>query len=131
MAKYTHNDYQLQGKSDTSPFLTQRQKLDNLLSGNEGAWVSLPDVQALGIAQHGARLNELRKDYAPQGYKIENKMERGRDGIVRSWYRKIRLAANERSVELKQPQVTSWEEWDRRRKEPAQPVNTSTFELVP
>ena len=112
-------------------FLTQRQKLDGLLSRNEGDWVSLPDVQALGIAQHGARINELRKVYARQGYKIENKMERGHDGTTRSWYRKVRLAANERSVELKQPEVTSWEEWDRRRNEAAPTVNTDTYELVP
>lgn len=117
--------------SANGAFLTQRQKLDGLLSRNEGAWVSLPDVQALGIAQHGARINELRKVYARQGYTIENKMERGHDGVTRSWYRKVKLAANERSVELKQPPVTSWEEWDRRRSEAPQPVNTNTFELVP
>ena len=131
MSEYTQRDGLLQEKSDTSPFLTQRQKLDNLLSRNEGAWVSLPDVQALGIAQHGARIKELRKVYARQGWKIENKMERGHDGITRSWYRKVRLAANERSVELKQPQVTSWEEWDRRRNQAPRPVSTNTFELVP
>jgi len=58
----------------------------------EGQWVPLPDVQALGIAQHGARFKELREELEPQGYRIENKMEHGTDGIVRSWYMLTRSA---------------------------------------
>jgi hypothetical protein len=42
----------------------------------------LPDVMALGIAQHGARLNELRY----HAFVIENEMERDAGGHVLSHY---------------------------------------------
>ena len=67
--------------------MSQVQKLRALMFSREGQWVPLPDVQALGIAQHGARFKELREELEPQGYRIENKMEHGTDGIVRSWYK--------------------------------------------
>ena len=67
--------------------MSQVQKLRALMFSREGQWVPLPDVQALGIAQHGARFKELREELAPRGYRIENKMEHGTDGIVRSWYK--------------------------------------------
>jgi hypothetical protein len=47
------------------------------------AALPLPDIMRLGIAQHGARLRELRL----RGYKIENHMERTAEGEVRSEYR--------------------------------------------
>jgi hypothetical protein len=74
------------------PHLSQVQKLRALMFSREGQWVPLPDVQALGIAQHGARFKELREELEPQGYQIENKMEHGTDGIVRSWYMLTRSA---------------------------------------
>lgn len=82
----------MQLTSNTKPFATQREKLRALMFSREGQWVPLPDVQALGIAQHGARFKELRNELAPQGYKIENRMEHGTDGIVRSWYMLTRRA---------------------------------------
>jgi hypothetical protein len=78
--------------SNTNPFTTQRQKLRALFFNREEQWIPLPDIQALGIAQHGARLKELRKELQPLGYKIENKMETGHDGIKRSWYMLTRSA---------------------------------------
>ena len=75
---------------NAKPHLTQNEKLDRLLSDHEGEWVPLPDVLALGIAAYSRRFEDLRKLYGPQGYAIENRCERGHDGIVRSWYRKIR-----------------------------------------
>jgi hypothetical protein len=76
----------MQPHSSTNPFATQSQKLRALLFARIGQWIPLPDIQALGIAQHGARLVELREELEPQGYRIENRLEDGSDGIKRSWY---------------------------------------------
>ena len=97
------------------PFLTQRQKLRALMFSREGQWVPLPDVQALGIAQHGARFKELREELEPQGYRIENKMEHGTDGIVRSWYMLTRSAPIS-NFSTGKP-VKSWEQVCKEREE--------------
>lgn len=47
-----------------------------------GAAVELPDILRLGIAQHRARLAELRE----RGFLIRNEMERSSNGIVLSRY---------------------------------------------
>jgi hypothetical protein len=73
-------------QSTPSGFSTQRDKLRALLFAQIGQWVPLPDMQALGIAQHGARITELREELEPQGYRIENRLEDSRDGIKHSWY---------------------------------------------
>ncbi len=44
--------------------------------------VPLPSIMAAGIAQHGARLNELRS----RGFVIENEIERAGNGRVHSRY---------------------------------------------
>jgi hypothetical protein len=61
---------------------SQRDQLCSLLSASLGQWVPLPTILALGIAQFGARILELRRS----GYSIRNKTEH-RDGKVLSWYR--------------------------------------------
>ena len=43
--------------------------------------LELPEIMRAGIAQHGARFNELRE----RGFGIVNEMERN-DGVMRSWY---------------------------------------------
>jgi hypothetical protein len=48
----------------------------------QGIALSLPEIQRLGIAQHGARLNELRR----RGHVIKNHMTRAADGTIRSSY---------------------------------------------
>lgn len=106
--------------------MSQVQKLRALMFSREGQWVPLPDVQALGIAQHGARFKELRGELEPQGYRIENKMEHGTDGIVRSWYMLTR-SARISSFSAGKPSK-SWEEWDRER---SQPKPALEFELTP
>jgi hypothetical protein len=64
---------------------SRRTQCDQLLSvfvASLGQWVPLPTILALGIAQFGARILELRRS----GYTIRNKTEY-RDGKVLSWYR--------------------------------------------
>ena len=114
----------MQPISNTKPFLTQREKLRALMFSREGQWVPLPDVQALGIAQHGARFKELREELEPRGYKIENKMEHGADGIVRSWYMLIRCAP------IASKPSKSWDEIVRERDEKMRQPEPE-FELRP
>jgi len=47
-----------------------------------GKPLSLPELMAAGIAQHGARFNEIRA----RGFVIKNEMNRDGDGIVCSRY---------------------------------------------
>jgi hypothetical protein len=107
--------------------MSQVQKLRALMFSREGQWIPLPDVQALGIAQHGARFKELRSELAPQGYEIENKMERGTDGVVRSWYMLTRSAPIS-SFSAGKP-LKSWEQVCAEREEKMR--QTPSFELVP
>jgi hypothetical protein len=44
--------------------------------------VELPDIMHVGIAQHGARLNEIRS----RGFIVENELDRDKTGVVRSRY---------------------------------------------
>jgi hypothetical protein len=97
------------------PHLSQVQKLRALMFSRENQWIPLPDVQALGIAQHGARFKELREELEPQGYQIENKMEHGADGIVRSWYMLTRSAPVSSFSAGKR--LRSWEEIVKEREE--------------
>lgn len=60
-------------------------------SSGVGPWVPLPDVIALGIGPYSRRFQDLRKLYLPQGFDIENRIERCSDEITRSWYRKVRV----------------------------------------
>lgn len=77
--------------------LTQVQKLDRLMSKDfneatgEGPQVPLPEVIALGIGPYSRRFEDLRKIYRPMGFDVVNTIERGDDGITRSWYQKRRV----------------------------------------
>jgi hypothetical protein len=62
---------------------TQEELIERLLRSRLGQEVSLPEIRALGIAQHSARLNAMRK----RGLVITNRMERGADGTIHSWYK--------------------------------------------
>jgi hypothetical protein len=44
--------------------------------------LELPAIMRAGIAQHGARLKEIRD----RGFQVENEMERTPDGVVFSRY---------------------------------------------
>jgi hypothetical protein len=60
---------------------TQRAAILRLLGAARGAWVPLPEILALGIAQYGARILEARR----MGFRIENRTER-LDGVCHSWF---------------------------------------------
>jgi hypothetical protein len=59
---------------------TQRDRLLRLLQKRAPAWVALPEILALHIAQYNARVFELRR----HGYVIENKQEG-----EKSWFRLV------------------------------------------
>ena len=76
---------------------TQRARLLAILVEARGGWVSLPEILALGIAQFGARILEMRRT----GFNIENRAERDDAGVVHSWYRLI----NSPAVETPKPKT--------------------------
>lgn len=47
-----------------------------------GGALELPEIMAAGIAQHGARFNEIRA----RGFVVENELEHDKSGMVRSRY---------------------------------------------
>ena len=51
-------------------------------SRSQGKALDLPAIMAAGIAQHGARFNEIRA----RGFVVENELERDSAGMVRSQY---------------------------------------------
>jgi hypothetical protein len=61
---------------------TQRGRLLDLLRSRAGQWIPLPEILALGFAQFGARILELRRS----GHTILNRTEH-QDGKVFSSYR--------------------------------------------
>ncbi len=48
----------------------------------QGKPLELPEIMAAGIAQHGARMNEIRQ----RGFVVRNELERSHDGRVVSHY---------------------------------------------
>jgi hypothetical protein len=65
---------------------TQSAAILRLLVEARGAWVSLPEVMALGIAQYNARIFELRR----LGFTIENRTETDPGtGARHSWFRLV------------------------------------------
>jgi hypothetical protein len=63
---------------------TQADVIVELLRGKraKGRPLELPEIMAAGIAQHGARMKELRQ----RGFVVRNEMERSSDGCVLSRY---------------------------------------------
>jgi hypothetical protein len=84
MAEHTTYRDAIQGDSVGHNAKTQRARILRLLIDAHGAWVPLPQILALGIAQYNARLWELRR----LGFVIENKSE-SVDGARHSWYRLV------------------------------------------
>jgi hypothetical protein len=61
----------------------QSETILTLLRSARGAWVPLPEILALGIAQYNARIFDLRKK---RGLNIENRTQM-LDGVRHSWFR--------------------------------------------
>ena len=72
------------GRSKHRGKITQADLLIAMLreARNQGGALGLPALMQAGIAQHSARIVELRK----RGFVIENELERSIDGRVLSWY---------------------------------------------
>lgn len=62
----------------------QQQKIYDLLRQHTNAWVSLPSLMALGVAQYNSRILDLRR----MGYIIENRTQVV-NGVKHSWYRLV------------------------------------------
>lgn len=63
---------------------SQRAAVLKLLLDARGAWVPLPEILALGVAQYNARVYELRR----LNFRIENRVEVDPEtGVRRSWFR--------------------------------------------
>lgn len=66
---------------------TQRARILRLLMDAHGAWVPLPEILALGIAQYNARIFDLRR----LGFDVENKTETDPEtGVRHSWFRLVK-----------------------------------------
>ena len=63
--------------------LSQCGRILRVLQANTGAWVPLPDILALGVAQYNTRIKELRDNW---GLQIENRTEIIA-GERHSWFR--------------------------------------------
>jgi hypothetical protein len=70
--------------SSTDSRSTQRSRILALLIEARGAWVGLPEILALGIAQYNARLFELRQ----MGFVIQNRVDRD-NGRRLSYFRLV------------------------------------------
>ena len=67
-----------------SDYKTQRAAILALLIAAKGAWVSLPEIMALGIAQYNSRILELRR----LNFAVQNRTETIH-GRRHSWYRLV------------------------------------------
>jgi hypothetical protein len=72
------------GESNKYRSTIQSEKIIALLRSARGAWVPLPEILALGVAQYNARIFELRK----RGLDIENRTQTV-DGVRHSWFRLV------------------------------------------
>jgi hypothetical protein len=77
----------------TLPFTTNRKRTGQLTQADvligmlraaraKREPLQLPEIMKAGIAQHGARLKEIRD----RGFQVENEMERTAEGVVFSRY---------------------------------------------
>ena len=92
------NDVPLQSK-------TQRAEILRLLIDAHGAWVPLPEILALGVAQYNARIFELRR----LRFNIENRTEQV-DGERHSWFRLVSSPAPELPKPKAPEPVIEWKD---------------------
>jgi hypothetical protein len=87
---------------------TQRAELLRFFLNAKGGWIPLPEILALGIAQYGARILELRR----LGFNIENRTEHV-DGVRHSWFRLLNSPATPAPEPTKTEaprEATPWQE---------------------
>jgi len=72
--------------------MTQRQRMAAMFESRPNEWIPLPEILAMGVAQYGARVLELRR----AGMEIENRT-RTINGQKHSWFR---LVVGQREFEL-------------------------------
>jgi Helix-turn-helix domain len=72
------------GQINISRNAIQSERILKLLRSARGAWIPLPEILALGVAQYNARIFELRK----RGLNIQNRTETV-DGVRHSWFRLV------------------------------------------
>lgn len=100
----------------------QSEKIHALLLAAHGAWVALPEILALGIAQYNARIWQLRHEC---GLTIENKTELGDDGIRRSWFRLVPKSPEPRPTEPDSPKPAAGDDWYERQTGQSRPHSSS------
>jgi hypothetical protein len=81
----------------------QRARLLAPLIEARGGWVGLPTILALGIAQYNTRFYELRR----LGFQIENRKQRGSDGVVHSYFRLLPHHSSKLVADEKMPPTAS------------------------
>lgn len=92
--------------SANESFLTQAEKILELLRSAHGTWVPLPEILALSIAQYSARIFELRR----RGFNIQNRTET-EDGVRHSWFRLVNSAPAPEPPKPEPPKpVSDWQD---------------------
>jgi helix-turn-helix protein len=76
-----------------------------LLRSARGAWVPLPEILDLGIAQYNARIFELRE----RGLNIENRTQTV-DGVRHSWFRLVDTPAVPAPAPVPSKPSQKWED---------------------
>jgi biotin operon repressor len=87
----------------------QRERVLQILQAANGAWVPLPEILALGIAQYSARIHELRRELRREGFDIENRME-SLGGSRHSWFRLVPRAIQPPTPKPEPADEIPWEQ---------------------
>lgn len=117
--------------NSTSPFLTQAEKIENLLRSRYGQWVPAYELADLAL-QYCARLNSIRKKLLRAGdrERVENRTE-WVNGQCHGSYRII-LTSDALGITPANPQpLKSWDEIVRERDAKLAQRDSEKFELVP
>ena len=102
---------------------SQRARILRLFVEAHGAWVPLPRILALGFAQFGARILELRRS----GFHIENRIERDDSGVIHSAYRLVNDLPNTDAPKLEPAKPAT--EWKARQRFTGLPLFDATVRV--
>jgi hypothetical protein len=87
------------GRKENARHATQTDRIVELLRSRHEAWVPLPEILALGIAQYSARVHHGRHTL---GLQIENRTE-VIDGVRHSWFRLVEPVSAAQQLSLPTP----------------------------